>query len=247
MAKWSDDAKLGSGLPDRFFLTVASAKVGTPYERNPTQSAVIIEGEADVDGEISDEHLWLKTGAFESGDKEGTFLVHETQDPSIYDDPTAKKKRINKSTGYGKFLGSAEESIGFDVLASLQDDSREKYQIWDVKFWEGLTLDVEVIDEPYDFVNKETNERVVGSSRQPYVRGLVEKGKGKSVGAAAASAPAEAPASTSTNGSISEAQAKLLAKSAGNHMAYLEAYVEAGGDPSDEMAKKPFYVEAKSG
>lgn len=212
-------------------FTVTSACVKYPYEKNPTQAAVVIDGEANVDGEISDEHLWLKPGAFEPGDKDGTFLVHGTQKPDIYDTPGSKKKKLNKNSGYGKFLKSFEEVAGLDVLESAQDPSRNKYEIWDVLFWEGMVLDVEMVDEPFDFKN-DAGEQITGSSRQPYVRGYEGKSDGTST-PAAASTPA------SNNGSVDP-------KKFDSHLSYLEAYVAAGGDTGDEQASKTFYESARS-
>lgn len=228
MAPFGDDATLGSGLPDRMVLTVASAKIDTPYEKNPTQIAVVLTGEADVDGEKSDEHLWMKPGTqFEPGDKDGSFLVHTTQKPDIFDDPSSKKKKINKNSSYGKFLSSA---LAADqaALEANQDPAREKFSIWDVKFWEGLVLDVEVVEEPYSFKD-DAGELVEGKSRQPYVRAILGAGR-----ATAAAAPA-----ASANGTVDP-------KEFDSYMKYVEAYIKAGGSTSDDAAGEEHYKKARA-
>lgn len=229
---WGDDATLGSGLPDRFQLTVATSVIDHPYEKNPTQAAVVITGESKVEDDISDEHLWLKPGAFEPGDKEGTFLVHETQTPAVFEPGSSEKpKKINKNSAYGKFLNSVATAMGsFEALSANQDAAREKFQIWDVKFWEGLVLDIEMVDEPYDFKNKETGEQITGSTRQPYVRAIL--------GAGTTSAAAAPAAAASPNGAVDPATFD-------SHMSYLEAYAAAGGDTGDEAASKAFWQAAR--
>lgn len=233
---WSDNAGLGSGLPDRMVFTVASVKIDHPYEKNPTQAAVVLDGEAKVDDEISDEHLWLKPGQqFESGDSDGTFLVHQTQTPAVYDDPASKKKKINKNSAYGKFLASAIAVAGMDALAANQDPARAKYEIWDVKFWEGMVLDVEMVDEPFDFKN-DAGEQVTGSSRQPYVRQIL--------GTGAAATPASSP--TATPAASANGAGDFTAHE--SYISFLEAHVGAGGAPGDEksLAAKAHFEKLKA-
>lgn len=232
---WSDDSKLGSGLPDRFQFTVTAVKVGYPYEKNPTQSAVVFDGESRIDDEINDEHLWLKAGTqFESGDQEGTFLVHQAQTPDNYDTRAEKPKKINKNSAYGKFLHSFLDVAGTGPLEQNQDPSRNKFEIWDVMFWQGMILDIEVVEEPYDF-KSDSGEQVTGSSRQPYVRAFLGKSDGSVASVVSTSAGA------STNGPVDEAKAMEIARLAPNFIKHLEAITEAGVDPSHEYAQNAFY------
>lgn len=226
MPSWSDDAALGSGLPDRFQFTVSNARVKYPYEKNPTQAAVVIEGEQNIDGEIEDNHLWLKPGtAFEPGNEDGTFLVHQEQTPDVYDGGGPKPKKINKNSAYGKFLASALDVIGKDELAANQSSEQSKYQIWDVTFWEGLVLDIEVVDEPFDFKDSEGKD-ISGVSRQPYVRALVGKAD---VSGAATPTPEAQNAAPTQNGKPSPGDFP-------NALAYIEAVQKSGGDVSDVAA-----------
>lgn len=227
---WGSDADLGSGLPDRFQFTVRTAKIGKPYEKNPMQSALILEGEQNVDGEIEDQHIWLKAGeTFEPGDVEGTFWLHTQQTPDVFEPGSATRpKKLNKNSGYGKFLNSVKVATGgFDVLGENQSPDRAKYEIWDVKFWEGLVLDIEVKDEPYSFTNKQ-GENIEGSKRQEYVVGVLGKADGSSTPAQGPNADATGQAA-STNGSVDFT-------SYDSYIAFLEAHVEAGGSSSDEKA-----------
>jgi hypothetical protein len=242
MAPWGDEATLGSGLPDRFQFTVSNSRAKYPYEKNPTQVAIVIEGEQNIDGEIEDNHLWLKPGtAFETGDEEGTFLVHQEQTPDVYDGGGPKPKKINKNSAYGKFLASAISVIGIDELAAHQEAThpeQSKYQIWDVTFWEGLVLDIEVVDEPFDFTDDEGKE-VKGVSRQPYVRALLGKADVSTATGAATPTPEAQNTAPTQNG-------KPAPGDYPNALAYIEAVQKAGGDVSDVAALQAEWTAAQA-
>lgn len=242
MGNWSSDATLGSGLWDRARLTIHRARVEHPYEKNPSAAAVVMNVERNIDDEIEDDHLWLKVGAFEPGDAEGTFLLHDTQTPDIYDTPGSKKKKINNRSSYGKFLKSFEEVVGFGVLANNQAPDRAKYEIWDVLFWEGLILDVEMVEEEFEVDdNDNPGQKKKVTSRQPYVRGFIGKADGTP---AAASAPAAsaAPAANGSGGPIDETKATEIAKGAGSYVKYLETVTNAGVSETDRLASREFYT-----
>lgn len=231
MAPWSDSdaVKLGSGLPDRMILTVRTARAKYPWEKNPQQVGVVIEGEANVEGELSDEHLWLKPGStFEPGDKDGTFLVHEKQTPDVYDGNGTPKK-LNKNSAYGKFLNSitSAENGGFDKLEANQSPDRAKYQIWDLAMWDGMVLDIEMVEEPYSFKN-DAGELIEGATRQPYIRAVLGKADGAATTPAASSAPASAP---SSNGTINPADFD-------SYMSYVEKFVQANGTTSGSVSQE---------
>lgn len=234
---WSDEAGLGSGLPDRFQFTVQKAVVGNPYEKNPEATAVVLDGERRIDDDIEQDHLWLKVGAFEKGDKEGTFLVHETQSADIFDTRAERIKKINNRSSYGKFLGSLIDVYGMDALAAHQDPSRAKYEIWDLSFLVGLVLDIEMVEEPYSFKN-DAGEQIEGKSRQPYVRAVLSAD-------GATAAPAAATSNGSSSGPVDEATATQMAKDSASFVKYLEAVTEKGVDPSHEFASNDFFVKAR--
>lgn len=236
MAPWGDDATLGSGLPDRFQFTVASARIKYPYKNNPQQAALVLEGEQNVNGEIEDQHIWLKAGeTFEPGDKEGTFWIHTKQTPDVFEGGSERPKKLNKNSGYGKFLNSitTAENGGLDVLANNQSPDRAKYEIWDVLFWEGLVLDIEVKDEGYDFTNAQ-GEQVKGEKRQEYIVAVLGKGDG----VAGASAETSTPAASS-NGSVNPADFET-------HMSYVEAVIKSGGAVSDAVDQETWKTARES-
>lgn len=221
---WGDEAALGSGLPDRFQFTVTSARIKYPYEKNPTQPALVLDGEQNVDGEIEDQHIWLKAGEqFEPGDKEGTFWLHTKQTPDVFDTPGAKINKLNKNSGYGRFLNSLLTVAGTAPLEENQQSDRAKYQIWDVLFWEGMILDIKVEDEEYEFTVKDGPDKgklIKGSKRQEYILGVVGKAD---VSGATSTTPEDQSGAATSNGTLGD-----LA-SYDSHMAYMDAYVKANG------------------
>lgn len=228
---WGSEATLGSGLPDRFLLTIRTARIKTP--EGWSNDVVVFEGEQNVDGDISDGDLRLSVGQFEPGDAEGTFLVAATQRPEIFDTHYERIKKINKNSAYGRLLNSA-----FEVMVPLEQNQkpeRAKYEIWDLLMWEGLTVDVEMRER--SFVYKEDvgahKAGESGSTRDAFVVGFVEGGAG-----AATPATTSTPAA-SNNGSVDP-------KKFDSHLSYLEAYVAAGGDTGDEAASKTYYEAARS-
>lgn len=241
---WSSDAGLGSGLPDRFKFTVQNAKVDNPYEKAPDVVAVVLDGERQIEGDDPEEdHLWLKPGAFEAGDKEGTFLVHETQSADIFDTRAERIKKINNKSGYGKFLGSIIDVAGIETLINNQDPARAKFEIWDVKMLEGLVLDIEMVEEKFDVKDKTSGEMVTVTSRVPYVRAVL----GKSDASGATASTPEAQSSAASNGKIDEAGAAELAKGAKSFVKYLETLTEEHGvDAGHEWASKAFYDKANA-
>lgn len=228
---WSNDATLGSGLPDRFKLKVTSARIKTP--EGWSNDVVMLEGEQNEDGEISEGDLRLSVGSFEAGDKDGTFLVHETQQPDIFDTRAERIKKINKNSGYGRFLNSVfEVEGGKEALEGNQSPDRAKYEIWDLLFWEGLEIDVEMVERSFVYQAGHPKAGQPGTTRDAFVRGIT----GASGGSASA-----APAAASSNGAVDEAKATEIAKGSETYMKYLEAFAAAGGDTNSPAASKAFY------
>lgn len=225
---FGDDAKLGSGLPDRFLLSIRQARMKTPEGWN--NPVVVLEGEQNVDGEVEDGDVRLSVGAFEAGDKEGTFLVHETQNPSVYEPGSSdKKKKINKNSQYGRFLESALQ-VGQDVLENNQSPDREKYSIWDLLFWEGLTVDVEMIERKFTYQEGHPKAGEEGTTRDAFVRGVFPTGEGAT--GATTSTTAAPNTAASTNGQAPDPKAY------DTHMEYVAAGVNAGIAPSDLLDKE---------
>lgn len=237
---WSDKATIGeSGLADRFKFTVRSAKFAFPYDKAPGTCALVLDGERDIDGQIDDDHLWIKPGeTFEPGDSEGTFALHTSQDPD---------KHFNKNSGLFKFLKSGFEIGLGEALQAAQDPDRAKYEEKDALMWVGFTLDIEMVEEEFTLKSGPEAGKVV-QSRQPRIRGFVAP-DGSSGASAAASGEASASTSekASTNGTFSEEQAKELAVNTPKFMKYLETLVEEHGvDTGSPLAQKAFYEEARA-
>lgn len=218
MAQWSTKAQQGeSGFADRYLLTVRTAKFGFPWPNATDRCALVLDGERNIEGNLDDGNLWLAIGDFEPGDEAGSFALHSSQDVS---------KHFNQRSKIGKFLKSAREVGLMDVLQSRQAADREQYEEKDASIWVGLTLDIEEVSVNYG-KNKETGEEMEG--RQPFVRGFSEGG-----------------AAASANGTVTEAQAKLLAKGSTTYLAYLESITSRGVDAGDAKAQQAFYDAAKS-
>lgn len=232
---WGDDAKkLGSGLVDRMQFTINKARFAFPYEKRPEDCALVLDGERNIDGEVEDDHVWLKVGAFEPGDAEGTFIVHDT-------DPGNPRKKINKRSNYGKFLESA-----FEVnvpLEEVQDAGRNEHEVRDALMWEGLILDIEYQEEKFTLTKGPDAGKEV-TSRQPYIRGYL--GKSGATGAAETTTAGQSSAPASSNGAMSEEKATELAKAATSHINFLENFQAAGGDVNSAMASKSWYEGARS-
>lgn len=223
MATWSQKAQQGeSGFADRYLLTVRTAKFGFPWPNATDRCALVLDGERNIDGNLDDGNLWLAIGDFEPGDEAGSFALHSSQDVS---------KHFNQRSKIGRFLKSAREVGLMDVLQSRQASDREQYEEKDASIWVGLTLDIEEVSVNYG-KNKETGEEMEG--RQPFVRGFSESG--------APVASATTPAAASSNGSVTEAQAKLLAKGSATYLAYLESITSQGVDAGDAKAQQEFYT-----
>lgn len=218
---WGPEATLGSGLPDRFLLTIRTARIKTP--EGWSNDVVVFEGEQNVDGDISDGDLRLSVGQFEPGDAEGTFLVAGTQRPEIFDTHYERIKKINKNSAYGRFLDSA--SAVLVPLEQNQAADRAKYEIWDLLMWEGLTVDVEMRERTFVYKEDVGTHKAgeSGSTRDAFVVGYVEGGAGAV--APAASTPA------ANNGSLDPA-------SFDTHMSLIEAWVEAGKELADAPNKE---------
>lgn len=230
MAQWDDNAGLGSGLPDHFWFRFDKVRASYPYEKNQSQCAVVMDGERRMeDGSVEDDHLWLKPGQqFEPGDKDGTFLVHQEQQPNVYEEGSeVKPKKINKNSGYGKFLNSVHEVTGsWGVLADNQTDDRAKFQIWDLLMWEGLEAEIEVRTEKFEFKN-DAGEEIKGETRQPYVVAIYPAGSSGEAASGATATTAEAPSSAaSSNG-------KPNPKDFSAPLDYISAVKDSGGDASD--------------
>lgn len=232
MAPWSEGAKKGeSGLVDRMWFHVNTARYKFPYENAPTACALVLDGERNIDGDISDDHIWLKTGAFEPGDAEGTFALHEDQNPS---------RHFNRNSGMGKWLASAGEVGLMEVLEKRQAPDRQQYEEKDALIWEGLDLEIEYVESTFKLRSGPDAGKEV-QSRQPYIRAF------KADGAASNSAPAAAESSAaSSNGTVTEDEAKDIAKSSDSWIKYAEALTGKGLDPSHEYVQKGFYESARS-
>lgn len=127
MPGWSDAAKKGeSGFAEDYILTVQTSRFGFPYEDNAEACCLVLGGERNIDGELDDGNLWLGVGAFEPGDKEGTFAIHESQDAT---------KHPNRNSKFFKFFKSALDA-GVP-LEEQQDAARVQYEEKDALVWEG--------------------------------------------------------------------------------------------------------------
>lgn len=222
---WGDDAKLGSGLPDRFLLTITRARMETP--EGWSNDSVVLKGEQNVDGELSDGDLRLSVGSFEKGDKDGTFLVHQTQRPEIFDTGYERKKKINKNSGYGRFLDSA---LGVVPLEENQAPDRAKFEIWDLLMWEGLTVDVEMRERTFTYQKGHEKEGQSGTARDAFVVGFVEAGGSATTSSAATS-----------NGSSTGELGELASYE--SYMSYVEAATNAG---QSDIASKADWEAARA-
>lgn len=225
---WSDEAKKGeSGLKDKYRLTVTGGKYGFPFPNAQQACALILEGEVNVDGDLSDGHLWLTCGDYEPGDAAGTFALHSTQDAN---------RHFSQQSKIGKFIKSALECGA--PLEGNQAADRTEHEEKDALIWVGMILDIEEV--PTEGTNKKTGEAWQG--RQPYVRAFV--GMAGDSGAPAISQAT--PTMTSTNGSKTDAAA-LLAKASDSYLKYLEAVTsQLSVDPGDELAQQAFYESARA-
>lgn len=230
---WSDKAKTGeSGLHDDFIIAIAKSYIGVPEGwDNPVW---IIEGELELpDGNRTDGDIRLSVGDFEPGDKEGTWLLHSSQNPD---------KHLSSQSRAMKFISSAVNNAGVPLEERSRVVDGRDLEERDLAAWVGLR--VRVTHESVKTTNPKTG--VEGVGRQPLVTeylGTVDSPKAPSGGNATES---PAPAAPSSNGST-EDKARLLARASGNYLEFLEKVTgQLGVDPSDDVAAEAFYTSAKS-
>lgn len=229
---WSDKAKTGeSGLHDDFIISIGKSGTGIPEGYDGP--VWLVEGELELpDGRLIDGDLRLGIGDFEPGDKEGTWLLHSSQNPD---------KHLSSQSGAMKFISSAiQAGVPLEERSRVMDgrDLEER----DLKAWEGLRVRVTHVQE----MRRNPKTGVEKMGRQPLVTeylGTVDAPKAPSGGNATES---PAPAAPSSNGST-EDKARLLARASGNYLEYLEKVTgQLGVDPSDDVAAEAFYTSAKS-
>lgn len=248
---WSNKAKEGeSGLADRYQLYIpkssgegaerVGAWFGFPYANAPTSCCLCLYGERSIDGEIDDGHIWLSVGAFEPGDEQGSFAVHETGKDDRY---------FSQNSKAGKFMASANEVGLLDFLEGRQDPARQQYETKDALMWEDLTLDIEEVSNPER--KDEKTGQVFPASRQPLVRGFREgrafTDGGSSGGSTSAGATtAKANGNGSANDPELRGKAVEAAKASEDWMSYLEAVQPLGIEPGHPFADEAFFKGAKA-
>lgn len=244
---WSDKAKQGeTGLADKYQLYIPKgvtngdvrlgAWFGYPYKNAAQAAALCLYGERMIDGEIDDGHLWLSVGAFEPGDKEGSFIIHETGREDRFPSQNSK---------FGKFLASANEVGLLDELENRQDPGRAALESRDALIWEDITLDIEEVVTPARKDEKSGEE--FPASRQPLVRGF-RLGRSFVTEDGAAAASSTPAASTNGGGGSDELKDKAveLAKSSDDYMSYLEAAAPLGIEPGHPLADEMFFKGARA-
>lgn len=229
MAKgWSKEGQEGStGLARKFRLRipVGGSRITTPEGWD--RPVWVLKGEAELpDGERKDMDIRMSMGDFEPGDAEGTYALHSSQDMN---------KPLSGSSSAMKFIKTAFAIPELSEI--LQERSRVidgvDLESKDVAIWDGLDIEV----EHYEEMRKNPQTGVEKQALQPFVAAFY----GTVDGAVAAS-----PAAAQSNGTITEDEARALAKSSANYVEYLTKVVEEKGlDAGHAYAQNDFYSSSK--
>lgn len=218
-----DSFKTGSGLADELTLEVQEA-IFTYDAKIGDGQVPLLKLAGIMDGEKQFTETWScgKDWVIEDG---GARIVHKSGDPG---------KRVNKNSGYGRFLdGFVEIDGALKVMEERDGDALI------AATWEGLTLHLSRVERP--FTDQDGNKRDGAK--------LIPDGLGQSstapaakpaAAAAAAAAPAPAPAAEVDIPAADKAKLTALAQAADNFETFIgEAYV---GVPALNGADYESYV-----
>lgn len=227
---WTEDDIAGSGGEGfEYDFTIRKAYFGHDSRYNEGNTPLLIlEGEKDWgSGGDDDAHLFVKIGSFEPGDDEGTFAIHESQDPEI---------AFHARSHIQEFIKRAVE-LGWPG-PEKGDNSRQ------AKIWVGSRF--HIVGEPRSFTNDE-GEKVEYEVQLPdtYLGEVGEEEESK-----AASSDGDVTKLPNSADDV-DRKLKLVAKKSDNYLDFLdEATTDLGLEVDDprvaEEGKESVWAQVKS-